>query len=134
MKNVSLLKKIKLFLQYRTLLKENKDIIINGDSGLRIDKAYRMYTVLNIPNSTIDYGDKITKEFINDYLSKIDIFLNKLNFTELIAIYSESKFIDKNNYLIVLGFSGLNTTKIFNRLRDISIFFIISLIIFFVIH
>ncbi len=129
MKNINLLKRISLFLQYKKLLKENKDIILNGDSGLRIDRAYRMYTVLNIPNSTLNYGDVATKEYVDDYLSKIGLFLNKLNFTELIAIYGESKFIDRNNYLIVLGFSGLNTTKIFNRLRDISIFIITALII-----
>ena len=50
--NISLLKKIRLFNLYKKIVKENRNEI-EKSFGLRIDKAKRMYTVLNIPEEII---------------------------------------------------------------------------------
>ena len=63
--NISLLKKIKFFLFYRkTLNSIRSELEINFN--IRIDEAYRMYTVININNDNSifqDYGFAELKEF-----------------------------------------------------------------------
>ena len=49
---ISFLKKIKLFKEYKKAIK-SYSIDLESKYGIRIDRAYRLYTVLNIPEEFI---------------------------------------------------------------------------------
>jgi hypothetical protein len=112
---VNIFKKIKLFFIYRKLIMDNYKIIVQGDNNFRIDKAYRIYTILSIPEKDAKYGITVAEEYINEYLIKADYFFNKLNLTELIALYEITQ-INENNYLLVFGYSQLNTKKVLSNI------------------
>ena len=60
MKKISFLKKINLFRVFKRTIKENRNEL-EQKFGVRIDRAYRIYTVLNIPEEVIgSFGCKIT--------------------------------------------------------------------------
>ena len=61
--NIFILKKLKLFYFYKKILNENRNEI-EKSFGLRIDKAKRMYTVLNIPEEIIGDAFSLKKEDI----------------------------------------------------------------------
>jgi hypothetical protein len=111
MRNISLYKKIKLFLLYRKTIK-NIEKQLEAQLNIRIDKASRMYTVLNIPPDLIEEPYNLRKEdveiisqsFIKDYTNKLSALLNQNGLAELYDFYDISK-IDKYSYLLVYGFS-----------------------------
>ena len=127
----NIFKKIKLFFSYRNLIKENYNIIVNGDNNFRIDKALRIYTVLTIPEKDANYGITVAEEYINEYLNKADYFFNKLNLTELIALYEITQ-INENNYLITFGYSLFNTKSVFSNILNTLLAIIVSFSIYFI--
>jgi len=122
MRNISFYKKVKLFLLYRKTIKKI-ELNLERQFGIRIDKAYRMYTVLNIPQELIDepYSirkadiDTLSQSFIKDYTNQLSVFLNKNGLNELYDFYDISK-IDKTSYLLVYGFSLFKTDKFMTNL------------------
>jgi hypothetical protein len=122
MRNISFYKKVKLFLLYRKTIKKI-ELNLERQFGIRIDKAYRMYTVLNIPQELIDepYSirkadiDTISQSFIKDYTNQLSVFLNKNGLNELYDFYDISK-IDKTSYLLVYGFSLFKSDKFMTNL------------------
>ena len=134
MRNISFYKKVKLFLLYRKTIKEIEQPL-ERQFGIRIDKAFRMYTVLNIPKELIDepYAirkadiDTIAQSFIKDYTNKLAELLNRNGLNELYDFYDISK-IDKTSYLLVYGFSLFKSDKfITNLYKSIPV---VALIIF----
>lgn len=121
-KNISLWKKIKLFNNYKKIVKENK-IELENKFGIRIDNAYRMYTVLNIPEELIgeEYSlkkadiDAISQNFIKEYGTNLASFLNKKGLSELYEYY-EIKKVDRYSYLLVYGYSFFKSNKYYNNL------------------
>jgi hypothetical protein len=111
MNNISFWKKIKLFRLYKKTIK-NHETQLQAQFNIRIDKASRMYTVLNIPDNI--FGENfsvrtsdiniISQNFIKDYTNSLSVFLNSKGLNELYDFYDIRK-VDKYSYLIIYGFS-----------------------------
>ena len=136
-------KKIRLYNSFKKILRSNK-VPLEGNFNARIDKVYRIYTVINIPEETFGepYNvrksdiDSISETYIKEYVSKISNYLNSVGLSELYDFYEPIKKVDKYSYLIVLGFKPFNSVKYnnliwFRIVPILSIVSIISLIIYF---
>lgn len=110
-KNISLLKKIKLFSQFKKTIKINS-VELENKFNLRIDSANRLYTVINVPPELIGEAynikksdiDRIADNFIREYSKELAVFLNSKDLNELYDFYDLKK-VDKYSYLVVVGFS-----------------------------
>jgi hypothetical protein len=141
MKDISFFKKISLFFVYRKIVKSLKRDL-ETDFGARIDKAYRIYTVINIPETLIEepYNlrkadiDNLAKNFLKEYSNTLSQFLNKKGLIELYDFYEVEK-VEKYSYLLIFGFSLFNTQKLLRQIYLIWIPFIslslIGLLIYF---
>jgi hypothetical protein len=120
MKDISFFKKIKLFSTYRKVVSKNRSEL-SAKFGLRVDNAYRLYTVLNIPEDLIGEAyslkksdiDKISENYIKEYSSELSKFLNSKGLKELYDYYQVDK-VGKYNYLLVFGFSLFRSNKFYN--------------------
>jgi hypothetical protein len=140
MKNISFLKKVRLFNSYSKTIKENKKELLNS-FGIRIDRAKRMYTVLNIPEEIIGEAyslkksdiDRISENFIKKYGEELSIFLNSKGLNELYEYY-EIRKVDKYSYLLVWGFRFFKSQKFYNNLyyKATPIILILSVILLFI--
>lgn len=141
MKRISFFKKIKLFWSFSKTIRENKKELLNN-FGIRIDRAKRLYTVINIPEELVGEAyslkksdiDRISENFIKEYGSELAIFLNSKGLNELYEYY-EIKKVDKYSYLLVYGFSLFKSHKFYNSLywRAIPIASLIASILLFLI-
>jgi hypothetical protein len=136
-------KKIRLYNSFKKIISSNK-VTLEGNFNARIDKVYRIYTVINIPEESFGepYNvrksdiDSISETYIKEYVSKISNYLNSVGLSELYDFYEPIKKVDKYSYLIVLGFKPFNSVKYnnliwFRIVPILSIVSIISLIIYF---
>lgn len=130
MANISFFKKLNLFSLYKKRVKENK-VRLEQELNIRVDSAYRLYTVLNIPEEL--YGeftlkksdiDKISENYIREYTFQVSKFLREIGLSELFESYDVKK-VDKYSYLLVIGFSLFKSNKFYNfiywRIIPISI-------------
>lgn len=138
---ISFFKKIKIFREFKKVLKLNK-IELEQVFGARIDNAYRIYNVINIPAEIIGepYNlrksdiDKLAEASIKEYTIKISEYLDSKGLKEMYDFY-ELKKVDKYSYLVVLGFSlpkdTFRSNKYYDNLkyRVIPIVSIISVIL-----
>lgn len=121
-KNIGLIKKIRLFYLYKKSVKLISKQL-DKNFALRIDSAYRMYTVLNIPEEIIGEAftlkksdiDKISENYIKEYSTELSRVLNNNGLSELFEFY-EIKKVDKFSYLIVVGFSLFKSNEYYNKL------------------
>jgi len=121
---ISFLKKIKIFREFKNVIKLNK-IDLEQVFGARIDNAYRIYNVINIPAEIIGepYNlrksdiDKLAEASIKEYTIKISEYLDSKGLKEMYDFY-ELKKVDKYSYLVVLGFSLPNNTFRSNKYYD----------------
>jgi hypothetical protein len=118
MEKVSLFKKIKLYRQYVKALKKNKEKLMSSKLNLRIDRVHRLYTVINMPEDVKTYGTNLTEKYIKEYVQKVDPIFSEMGLGELIGILKMDK-IDETNYLIVFGFSLMDTPKFWGWLYGI---------------
>jgi hypothetical protein len=142
---ISLYKKIKIFGEFKKVLKLNKTEL-EQVFGARIDNAYRIYNVLNIPAEVIGepYNlrksdiDKVAETSIREYTVKISEYLDSKGLKEMYDFY-EIKKVDKYSYLVVLGFTlpndSFRSNKYYDNLRykvipTVSVISIILLLIF----
>ena len=135
-KNVSIFKKIRLFSFYKKVIKDNSTEL-ERNFGIRIDKAQRLYTVLNIPEEIIGESfslkksdiDRISESYIKEYNSELNRFLNSKGLGELFSIYDVKK-VDKYSYLVVIGYSLFKSNEYYNKLywRVYPIIGIVSII------
>jgi hypothetical protein len=121
MANISFFKKLSLFFFYKKTLKQNK-VRLERELNIRFDSAYRLYTVLNIPEEL--YGefnlkksdiDKISENYIREYSFEVSKFLKSIGLNELFESY-EIRKVDKYSYLIVIGFSLFRSNVFYNNL------------------
>ena len=118
MNKVSLRKKIQLYLTYRKTLEKNREDLFQNFTS-RIDRVYRIYTVINLPKEEMEepYNfrkrdlDIFAEKYIREYSQNMGKYLNNLGLNELYDIY-EVKKVDKFSYLIVIGFRLFNTDKL----------------------
>ena len=110
---------LKLYIEFSRTIKKNK-VAIESNFGLRIDRASRLYTVLNIPEDFFGepYNlrksdiETISENYIREYIGKMSEYLNSLGLSEL---YEPIKKIDKYSYLIVIGFKPFDSV-LFNKI------------------
>ena len=120
--SVYFLKRVHLFREYRKALKKNRSEI-ESLLGLRIDRAHRMYTVLNIPDEIIGEAyslkksdiDRISENYIKEFLAMSGDYLNSKGLSEIYSVY-EIKKVDKYSYLIVIGFSMFRSNEMYDRI------------------
>lgn len=132
---ISIFKKIKFFRLYKKHLSINRGEILKN-FNTKIDNAYRLYTVINIPISKDDEIymirksdiDNLVKPYIKKYIAEISNYLNSISLNELFDIY-EIKEIDKYSYLIVIGYSLFKSHKYYNILYYIITPVIVGMII-----
>jgi hypothetical protein len=118
MAKINLFKKVSLYLSYRKNLLKNRDQFA-GTYNLRIDRVNRIYTVVNIPEQVFEepYNmrksdiDKISEPYISEVIRQISGLLNKSGLSELYRLYDVQK-VDKYSYLVIIGFSLFDTSKI----------------------
>ena len=137
---MNIFKKIKLFHNYKKIISLSK-VQLEANFNIRVDRASRIYTVLNIPDEL--YGepynlrksdiDKISETYIREYIGKLSEYLNEKGLSELYDFYDPVKKVDKYSYLIILGFKPFNSVKyytfLYYRLLPISsVIFLIFLI------
>jgi hypothetical protein len=138
MANISFFKKLTLFSLYKKTLKLNK-VKLERELNVRIDSAYRLYTVLNIPEEL--YGeftlkksdiDKISENYIREYTFEVSKFLKSIGLNELFESY-EVKKVDKYSYLIVIGFSLFRSNVFYNNLyyKFLPILAVVSIVTYF---
>jgi len=141
--NTNIFKKIYLFFVYRKiLLKSETDLKLLYN--IRVDNIFRFYTVLNIPKEIIEepYNFRksdieiISRNYINEYSNQMSLYLNQRGMTELFKLYDLEK-VDKYSYLIIFGFSLINTKRFANSLMyfwtPLTILTIISIITYLII-
>lgn len=122
MREISFLRKLKLFSVFKRTVNKNK-IELEQTLNIRVDDAFRLYTVLNIPQELIGEAydlkksdiDRISDNYIREYTSNLAKFLNSKGLSELYTFY-DSKKVDKYSYLIVVGFALFKTDKYYNNL------------------
>ncbi len=113
-------KKLKLFSSWRKTINSSRSEL-QQRFNLRIDKAMRLYTVINIPEELIGEAyslkksdiDRISETYLREFSFELSKFLNGKNLQELYEVY-EIKKVDKYSYLIVFGFSQFKTNKFYN--------------------
>lgn len=137
MSKISIIKKVKIFNSFKKSINENK-FELEQKFNMRVDKANRLYTVLNIPQDMVGepYNikksdiDIISEKFVKEFISSLSIFLDSKNMRELYKVY-EVKKVDKFSYLIVIGFSLFQSNKYYDNIyyKVIPTLTIISIII-----
>ena len=123
MKRISLYKKISIFRGYKKSLKSIKTEL-EQTFGARIDNAWRIYNVINIPNEVVGepYNlrkadiDKIAESSVKEYTTELSKFLNTKGLQELYDFY-EVKKVDKYSYLVVIGFSLFKSNEYYDNIR-----------------
>jgi hypothetical protein len=142
MKRISLFKKISVFREYKKSLKSIKTEL-EQTFGARIDNAWRIYNVINIPDEVIGepYNlrkadiDKIAESSVKEYTTELSKFLNTKGLQELYDFY-EVKKVDKYSYLVIIGFSLFKSNEYYDTIRykilpTISVISLILLLILF---
>lgn len=122
---VSIFKKLKLYFQYRKAIRGSKSKLISDPYNLRIDRADRLYTVVNVPNNdkvkkeVETYGEGVLDSYVREYLGKVDPIFRDMGLTELVGLIRKEK-VAEGSYLIVFGFSLFDTVKLWRRIFILS--------------
>lgn len=140
MKNISFFKKISLFRSFKKTLDENSSEL-ELKFSIRIDKAYRMYTVINVPEDLIGEAyslkksdiDRISENYIRQYSSELGAYLNSKGLNELYEFYKIDK-VGKYSYLLVFGYRLFKSHKFYNNIyyKIIPTTVLLSIILFFI--
>lgn len=144
MKNIGFFKKLKLFREFRKVINDNKNYL-NVNFGIRVDRAYRLYTILNIPEELFGEAfslrksdiDRISEPYIREYTNDLGVFLNSKGLNEMFDFYELSK-VDKFSWKIVIGFKLFRSNEFYDKLYyrflpiSFAIISIISLLFLFI--
>jgi hypothetical protein len=93
MNKLSFFKKLKLFLNYKKIVKQNK-LELERSLNIRVDNAQRLYTVLNVPEELIGEAyslkksdiDRISETYIREYIFEVSKLLNTKGLMELFRL------------------------------------------------
>ena len=115
---MNIFSKIRLFRSYRRSLRENY-VRLTGDFNIKIDRASRLYTIINIPEDLFEDAYNIRKQdieaisqtYVRDYINKLSDYLNSIGLSEIYDFYEPVKRVDKYSYLVVIGFKPFNSVK-----------------------
>jgi len=139
MSKISIWKKLNLYYQYRKIILSKKYVL--EQNGLRIDKVKRVYSVINIPEEIFDNAydlkttdiNRVSQSYLTDSVRNISKLLNSMGLNELYKIYDTQK-VDKFSYLLVIGFSFIDTKKMASNLYFKFIPTLITLITIYIIY
>lgn len=134
---MNIFKKIKLYWTFKREIKSNR-VTLESNFNLRIDRADRLYSVLNIPENIFEdpYNTRksdietISQTYVREYVNNVSKYLDSLGLQELYDFYEPVKRVEKYSYLIVLGYKPFNSVE-YNTIvyyRLIPIISILSLI------
>ena len=135
-----IINKIKLFKQFKRSLNPNLRNELSGKFNVRIDKAYRIYGVINVPETMIGDAyslkksdiDKISENYIKLYIKQLSDLLDNNGMREMYKRYDLKK-IDKYSWLIVIGFSLFKSNVYYNILYYVALpILVVSSIITFI--
>lgn len=123
-KRISFFKKIKMFNHFKKIIRAS-EVELDETFNIKVDKAYRLYTVINVPIEEVGepYNlrksdiDIIAETRIKDFSSKLAKFLNSKGLVEMYNFY-EIKKVEKYSYLIVIGFDLPNEYFRSNKFYD----------------
>lgn len=127
-----IIKKIKLFKEYKKFIKTNSEKISN-EFALEHNMIYELYTTIIL----VDAPDEMKKKLgvitlaeheIKNYIKKLNIYFEQNDMNELINVY-EIKKISNELYGITFGFSQFNNRKYFLYKLGILSTIILALII-----
>lgn len=115
-----MLKKLRLFFFYKQKIKEAK-FELEQQYNVRIDKAQRLYTVVNVPEELVGEAyslkksdiDRISENYIRAFTQELSKNLNSKGLSELYRVY-EIKKVDKYSFLLVIGFSLMKSQNLYN--------------------
>jgi len=144
MSDLSFYKKLKLLSLFKKVIRSSK-IELSSMFNLRVDRSYRLYTVINVPSEYIGepYNikksdiDGVSQTFIKEYINSVSGFLDSKGLGELYDFYKVDK-VDKYSYLVIIGFKLIKTdelyTRLYTRIIPITLFSILFLsIVYFLI-
>lgn len=135
-------KKIKLFTEYKKTVRKNK-VRLESEFNIRFDRAFRLYTVLNIPQDLLGepYNlrksdiDLISDTYIREYIQRLSTYLNSIGLGELYDFYEAVKKVDKYSYLIIIGFKPFNSVRFNRRIYvSLSITILLSTLLYLLLH
>ena len=136
MKRISFFKKLSLFRLFKKTIRDNRNEL-QQKFGIRVDRAYRLYTVLNIPEELIGEAyvlnksdvDRISEAYIKEFSRELSELLNSKGLNELYDYYEMNK-VGKYSWHIVMGFSFFRSNEWYDKLyfRILPISFILTLI------
>jgi hypothetical protein len=137
---MNIFSKLRLFWSYKSSLRKNY-IRLTGDFNVKIDRASRLYTVINIPEDLFEEPyttrkqdiETISQTYIREYINKLSEFLNSIGLSEIYDFYEPVKRVDKYSFLVVIGFKPFNSVKyntiIYLRLIPIGIIILLTSLI-----
>jgi hypothetical protein len=134
---MNIFKKIKLYWYFKRVIKSNK-VTLQSNFNLRIDRADRLYSVLNIPENVFEdpYNTRksdietISQTYVRQYINDVSNYLDSLGLQELYDYYEPVKRVEKYSYLVVIGYKPFNSVE-YNTIvyyRLLPIISVISLI------
>lgn len=111
-------KKLLLYRSYAKVLTTNR-IDLESRFNIRVDRANRLYTVLNIPESVFGepYNlrtndiETISSQYVREYIRSLSTYLDSIGLSELYDFYEPVKKVEKYSFLIILGFKPFNSVK-----------------------
>ncbi len=122
MKKLSFYKKYLLFRLFKKTI-DGCNIELYQKFGIRVDRAYRLYTILNIPEELIGEAftlrksdiDRISEPLIREYTNELSTYLNSKGLSEIYDFY-ELKKEDKFSWKIVIGFKIFRSNEWYDKL------------------
>lgn len=122
MKKLSFYKKYLLFRLFKKTIDEC-NIELYQKFGIRVDRAYRLYTILNIPEELVGEAftlrksdiDRISEPLIREYTNELSTYLNSKGLSEIYDFY-ELKKEDKFSWKIVIGFKIFRSNEWYDKL------------------
>ncbi len=132
-KNLNIFKRIKLYRNYRRILRNNEEVLKSKKYNLRVDYVGRLYTVVNLPTDVQKdiktYGTKLAEKYIGEYVSEVDKLFASIGISEYVGIL-DVKQETELDYVIVFGFKFIDTAKFANRLLMTMIFIPVAWVLF----
>jgi hypothetical protein len=140
----NIFKKISLFNTYKRIINENS-VELSARFQIKIDRASRLYTVINVPPEIVGEAynlkksdiDRISEGYLREYSIELAKFLDSKGLKELYDFYQVDK-VDKNSYLMVFGSHKKNIFNCAKYTRNVNYILIpivlASIISFLVIH
>jgi hypothetical protein len=136
MKQLTFFKKYQLFRVFKKTIKENRNEL-EQRFGIRVDRAYRLYTILNIPEELIGEAftlrksdiDRISEPYIKEYTSELSNYLNSKGLNEIYDFY-ELRKEEKLAWKVVIGYRFFRSNEWYDKLyfRVLPISLLLTLI------